>query len=165
MEKTDSQEEGRKPEKDSIRSALGRAMALCAKSEQCSSDIRSKLESWGLGSSESISVINTLISENFINDERYAGSFVRDKFRHNKWGKVKIASHLRLKNIEPEVIVSALSLLDDDQYRQMITDTLNSHRKFIKAKNAYDLKGKLLRFGLSKGFESQIIYDILNETD
>jgi regulatory protein len=78
---------------------------------------------------------------------------------------VKIAAHLRSKNIEPEVIVTSLSLLDDDQYRQMITETLNSHRKFIKAKNQYDLKGKLLRFGLSKGFESHLIYDILNETD
>jgi len=163
MEKRGSQKEGKKPEKETIKTALGKAMALCAKSEQCSSDIRSKLESWGLASSESISIINILIRENFINDQRYAGSFVRDKYRHNKWGKVKIAAHLRSKKIEPEVIVSALSLLDDDQYRQMITDTLNSHRKFIKAKNPYDLKAKLLRFGLAKGFESQIIYEILNE--
>jgi len=165
MEKRGSQKEGKKSEKDTIKTALGKAMGLCAKSEQCSSDILSKLESWGLDSSEATSVINILVRENFINDQRYADSFVRDKYRHNKWGKVKIAAHLRSKNIEPEVIVTSLSLLDDDQYRQMITDTLNSHRKFIKAKNQYDLKGKLLRFGLSKGFESQILYDILNDLD
>jgi len=165
MEKRGSQKEGKKSEKDTIKTALGKAMGLCAKSEQCSSDILSKLESWGLDSSEATSVINILVRENFINDQRYADSFVRDKYRHNKWGKVKIAAHLRSKNIEPEVIVTSLSLLDDDQYRQMITDTLNSHRKFIKAKNQFDLKGKLLRFGLSKGFESQILYNILNELD
>jgi len=165
MEKRGSQKEGKKSEKDTIKTALGKAMGLCAKSEQCSSDILSKLESWGLDSSEATSVINILVRENFINDQRYADSFVRDKYRHNKWGKVKIAAHLRSKNIEPEVIVTSLSLLDDDQYRQMITDTLNSHRKFIKAKNQFDLKGKLLRFGLSKGFESHLVYDILNEID
>jgi len=165
MEKRGSQKEGKKSEKDTIKTALGKAMGLCAKSEQCSSDILSKLESWGLDSSEATSVIDTLVRENFINDQRYADSFVRDKYRHNKWGKVKIAAHLRSKNIEPEVIVTSLSLLDDDQYRQMITDTLNSHRKFIKAKNQFDLKGKLLRFGLSKGFESHLVYDILNEID
>lgn len=165
MEKRGSQKEGRKPETDTIKTALGKAMALCAKSELCRRDIGLKLESWGLGSTEAESVINTLVRENFINNQRYAESFVRDKYRHNKWGKVKIAAHLRSKNIEPEMILNALSLLDDDQYRQMITDTLNSHRKFIKAKNQYDLKGKLLRFGLSKGFESQILYDILNELD
>ena len=165
MEKRDSQPEGKYPEKETIKTALGKAMAICAKSEQCSNDIRSKLESWGLSAPDSISVIDKLIRENFINDQRYAESFVRDKYRHNKWGKLKIAAHLRSKNLDPEVISNALSLLDDDQYRQMIADTLNAHRKFIKAKNKYDLKGKLLRFGLSKGFESQIIYDILNEID
>ena len=165
MEKRDSQTEGKTPEKENIKTALGKAMAICAKSEQCSSDIRSKLESWGLSTHDSISVMDKLISENFINDQRYAESFVRDKYRHNKWGKLKIAAHLRSKNLDPEVISNALSLLDDDQYRQMIADTLNAHRKFIKAKNKYDLKGKLLRFGLSKGFESHLIYDILNETE
>ena len=109
------------------------------------------------------SVISTLIKEDFINDKRYAEAFVRDKNRHNKWGKVKIAAHLKAKNISSGQISSALASLDEDQYRQMIRDTLDSHRKFIKAKNQYDLKGKLLRFGLSKGFESNILYDLLNE--
>jgi len=163
MEKRDSQTEGKTPEKENIKTALGKAMAICAKSEQCSSDIRSKLESWGLSTHDSISIMDTLIRENFINNRRYAESFVRDKYRQNKWGKLKIAAHLRSKNIDPEVVGNALSLLDDDQYRQMIADTLNSHRKTVKAKNQYELKGKLLRFGLSKGFESQILYDILNE--
>jgi len=163
MEKRGSQTEGKTSEKENIKTALGKAMAICAKSEQCSSDIRSKLESWGLNTHDSISVMDKLIRENFINDRRYAESFVRDKYRQNKWGKLKIAAHLRSKNIDPEVIGNALSLLDDDQYRQMIADTLNSHRKTVKAKNQYELKGKLLRFGLSKGFESQILYDILNE--
>jgi regulatory protein len=148
-----------------VKAALNKAMALCAKSEFCSGDIKIKLESWGLTSSDAKSVISTLIKENFINDKRYAEAFVKDKYRHNKWGKVKIASHLKAKNIESELISSALATLDDNQYRQMIRDTINSHRKFVKAKNQYDLKGKLLRFGLSKGFESHMLYDILNEID
>jgi regulatory protein len=146
-----------------VKTALNKAMALCASREYCSGDIRAKLESWGLNDSEVNSVIITLIKEDFINDKRYAEAFVRDKYRHNKWGKVKIAAHLKAKNISSGQISSALASLDDDQYRQMIRDTLDSHRKFIKAKNQYDLKGKLLRFGLSKGFESNILYDILND--
>jgi len=165
MEKTGSQKEGKGSENDTVKTALAKAMALCAKSEFCSGDIRIKLKSWGLSSSDAKSVISTLTKENFINDQRYAEAFVKDRYRHNKWGKAKIAAHLRAKNIESEVIGSALSLLDEDQYRQMIADTLKSHRKFIKAKNQYDLKGKLLRFGLSKGFESHIFYDILNDLE
>jgi regulatory protein len=109
--------------------------------------------------------MNTLIKENFINDKRYAEAFLKDKYHHNKWGKVKIAAQLRAKRIGAELIESALAMLDEDEYRQAIRDILASHRKFVKAKNQYDLKGKLLRFGLSKGFESHILYDILNETD
>jgi regulatory protein len=165
MAKTVSQKERKVPENSFVKTALNKAMALCARREFCSGDIRVKLESWGLNNSDAKSVISTLIKEDFINDKRYTEAFVKDKYRHNKWGKVKITAHLKAKNIESELISSALASLDDDQYRQMIRDTLNSHRKFVKAKNQYDLKGKLLRFGLSKGFESHLLYDILNEID
>ncbi len=162
MAKTVSRKERKMSENTLVKMALNKAMAICAKREYCSGDIHAKLESWGLNSSETNSVISTLIKEDFINDKRYAEAFVRDKYRHNKWGKVKIAAHLKAKKIASELISSSLASLDEDQYRQMIRDTLDSHRKFVKAKNEYDLKGKLLRFGLSKGFESHILYDILN---
>jgi regulatory protein len=165
MAKTVSLKGKKMPENSLVKTALNKAMALCARQEYSSGDIQSKLESWGLNNSEAKSVISTLIKEDFINDKRYAWAFVRDKYRHNKWGKVKIAAHLKAKNISSELISSALASLDDDQYRQMVRDTLDSHRKFIKAKNEYDLKGKLLRFGLSKGFESHILYDILNDLE
>jgi len=138
-------------------------MALCASREYCSDDIRIKLDSWGVGTADSDNIINVLVRENFVNDKRYAEAFVKDKYHHNKWGKAKIASQLTAKRIAPDLINSALAALDDYQYRQMIRDTLTSHRKLIKAKNKYDLKGKLMRYGLSKGFESHILYDILNE--
>jgi regulatory protein len=152
-------------ENNLINTALKKAMALCASREYCSEDIRIKLDSWGIKSQDADKIINKLIGENFINEKRYAEAFVKDKYHHNKWGKVKIASHLRMKRIAAEVIDAALATVDEDQYKQSIRDILSSHRKFIKAKNQYDLKGKLLRFGLSKGFESHILYDILNETD
>ncbi len=148
-----------------VKTALKKAMALCASREYCSDDIRNKLDSWGIGTADSDNIITVLVRENFVNDKRYAEAFVKDKYHHNKWGKAKIASQLRAKRIAPDLINSALAALDDDQYRQMIRDTLTSHRKLIKAKNKYDLKGKLMRYGLSKGFESHILYDILNEFD
>ena len=165
MAKTGSQKQRKMSENALVRTALNKAMAMCANREYCSEDFRIKLESWGLNDHEAKSVISTLLKENFINDRRFAEAFVKDKYRHNKWGKVKIAAYLKVKRIDPEVIESALAELDEDQYRQMIMAILGSHRKFIKAKNQYDLKGKLLRYGLSKGFESSILYDILNELD
>ena len=152
-------------ENDPIKTALGKAMALCATNEHCSEDIRIKLDSWGIRGDDAEEVISRLTKENFINEKRYSEAFVSDKYRHNKWGKVKIAALLRGKRIPSDLIKSALESLDEEQYRQTIKDLLNTHRKQVKAKNQYDLKGRLLRFGLSRGFESHLIYDILNESE
>jgi regulatory protein len=146
-----------------VNAALKRAMALCAQREQCSEDLRSKLDSWGITDTDANKIISTLITENFINEDRYANAFVTDKFRYYKWGRVKIASHLGAKKIGTQSIRSALASIDEDQYKQMIRDILTAHRKSVKAKNQYDLKGKLMRFGLSRGYESNLLYDILND--
>jgi regulatory protein len=148
-----------------INIALKKAMALCARRELCSEDIRIKLDSWGITDLNANKIISTLIRENFINEDRYANAFVKDKFRYNSWGRVKIASYLRAKKIGSELIQSALDSLDEEHYRQTIRDIMAVHRKSIKAKNQYDLKGKLMRFGLSRGYESNLLYDILNELE
>ena len=153
------------PENLNIKTALNKAMALCARRELCSEDIRIKLNSWGLNETDASKVIGILIRENFINENRYANAFVKDKFRYNKWGRVKIAAHLSAKKIGAEAIRSALESVGEDQYRQTVRDILSAHRKSIKAKNQYDLKGKLMRFGLSRGYESNLLYDILNENE
>jgi len=143
--------------------ALGKAMSLCSAREYCTEDIAMKLQSWGVAENDSLKIIASLLKENFINEQRFADAFTRDKFRYNKWGKVKIAAHLRAKKVAGEIIRSALDKIDNELYRKFINDLLSSHRKTVKAKNQYDLKGKLLRFGLSKGFESEILYDLLND--
>jgi regulatory protein len=143
---------------------LNKAMALCSQREYCSHDIYSKLQAWGVGEDDIIKIIDLLIKDKFINEERFAQAFSRDKFNYNKWGKVKIASHLRSKSIPGEIIKTALDSIDNEVYIKVIKDLIAGHKKSVKAKNQYDLKGKLLRYGLSKGFESNLLYDILNET-
>jgi len=137
-------------------------MALCSRREYCVDDILSKLHSWGLGETECGRVITLLIREKFIDEKRYAEAFVRDKFRYNKWGKVKIRSILKLKKIPGEIITNALNSIDHDLYKKTLEELLTIHRKSVKSKSPYDLKGKLLRYGLSKGFESEMLYDLLS---
>jgi regulatory protein len=141
---------------------LSKAMALCASREMCSSDIRKKLELWGIDDLQAEKIIDRLKSEIFIDDSRFASAFVKDKFRYNKWGKIKINSHLRMKRIPDKLIQEALESIDKEVYLETIKSILATHKKSVKAKNNYDLKAKLLRFGLSKGFESNILYDILS---
>ena len=146
-----------------VRIALNKAMAQCSRREFCISDIQTKLESWGVEAKDTEKIIDSLIKENFINDERFASAFVKDKFNYNKWGKVKIAMQLRLKRIQSGTINTALDSIDNEIYKKVLTELISSHRRTVKAKNQYDLKAKLLRYGLSKGFESHLLYDILND--
>ncbi len=150
-------------ESDKYKNTLSKAMTLCSKREYCREDISIKLLSWGINEKECDKILNTLEKENFINETRYCEAFTRDKFRYNKWGKVKIAAHLKAKKIPSEKINKALDLIDNELYINTLRDLLAVQKKHITAKNQYDLKGKLLRYGLSKGFESSLLYDILND--
>lgn len=147
------------------KSGLSKAMAICSKSEHCISDIREKLYAWGLNQSDSDRIIKELLKENFLNEERYAAAFVKDKFRYNRWGKMKISAHLKHKKLPTEIITSALGLIDYDEYRKVLTELISSHEKSVKAKTGYELKAKLFRYGISKGFESNLMYEVLNSEE
>ena len=148
-------------EEDLYKASLSKTMALCSRREYCPEDIRLKLESWGVSEDDAGRVIVILTKENFLNERRYAEAFVKGKFNYNKWGKVKIAAHLKMKKIPAGIVSSALECIDDELYMRILNDLIVSHRRNVKAKNQYYLKGKLLRYGLSKGFESQLLYDII----
>ncbi|MBI5010285.1 MAG: RecX family transcriptional regulator [Bacteroidia bacterium] len=147
------------------KTALTKAMNMCSQREMCANDIESKLESWGVSGSDTGKIINLLVKENFISEERYACAFARDKFKYNKWGKIKIAVHLRAKKISSAAIQAGLESIDNDLYISTLKTLIESHRRSVKAKNQYDLKAKLIRYGLSKGFESNLLYEILNAND
>lgn len=156
---------GKMAEKEIYAIALNKAMALCSSREYCSGDIRDKLNAWGIDDNDSERIIGILIKENFINESRYATAFVRDKFRYNKWGKVKITAHLKFKKLNSGIISSALESIDNEQYTNVLRELIENHSKTVKSKNQYDLKAKLLRYGLSKGFESNLLYEILNKIE
>ncbi|MGA1978041.1 MAG: regulatory protein RecX [Bacteroidales bacterium] len=144
---------------------LSKAMALCSRREYCIADIRSRLLVWGLGEKDADKAIESLVMENFINEKRYSLAFVKDKFTYNRWGKVKIASSLKMKKIPADLIKTALESIEYDLYINTLKDLVLSHRKSVKARNSFELKGKLLRYGLSKGFESNLLYDLINDIE
>ena len=146
-----------------FKTSLNKSMALCSRREYCISDIITKLDSWGVGKDDAGRIIKNLLKEKFIDEERYATAFVKDKFRYNKWGKIRLGLNLKMKGIPADIIKLALESIEYEEYRRMLEDLISSHRRKIKAKNQYDLKAKLMRYGLSKGFESSMIYEILGE--
>lgn len=148
---------------EAYRALLNKSMSLCAGREMCLSDMMKKLIDWGAGEKDAVKILRHLEKESFIDEKRYALAFTRDKFRYNKWGKVRIAHALKMKNVQGSIIKESIGTIDEKTYNETLKSLINQHRKKIRAKNDYDLKGKLLRYGLSKGFESHLIYDLLNE--
>ena len=144
--------------------ALNRAMDLCSRSEKTAKDIKHSLTKWGLSSIEDqLSIIEYLKDNNFIDETRYSISFARDKHKFNRWGKIKILNMLRAKAIDDQTIKEALNYIDDESYLATLREELIKKRKSVKASNQYDLKVKLLRFASSRGFETDLIYKVLEE--
>ena len=136
-------------------------MYLSGKSEKCISDIQQKLYHWNAHPDHFEKIIQTLIKQKFIDEERYALYFVRDKFRFNKWGKIKIRMHLFQKKIPEALIQKALDQIQEEEYLEMLKNVILSKRKLIKDRDSYTLKNKLLRHAASKGFEPDSILKTL----
>lgn len=138
--------------------ALSKAAALCSKSEKCTSDIRKKLYNWGLDPEFHEKLITYLINEKYIDEERFARFYVRDKFRFNQWGKVKIRYRLVMKGVPQRLIDKAVyEEIDENEYRYLAKDLAQKKLKSIKAETDFERKGKLMRFLSGKGFEPDLI--------
>jgi regulatory protein len=143
--------------------AYDKAAVLCSRSEKCTSEIQEKLRLFGLSVEESEPVIKKLVDEKYIDDERFARAFVKDKFRFNHWGKQKIEYMLRAKKINQEILALAFEEIEDEGYADELLKLLTDKVKTIKAKDEYDKRNKLMRFAMGRGFESGKIYAALKE--
>ncbi len=147
---------------------LRKMAAYCAASEHCAEEVRKKIDAAGLPGDAAGRIIARLKEEKFIDEARYAHSFTNDKFRFNKWGRVKIAYELQRKNIPEAFINEALASIDEAEYRATLLDLLRGKLKSTKYKDGRDLYAKLSRFAASRGFEGATTYaclrDLVNST-
>jgi regulatory protein len=142
--------------------ALRQAAALCSRQEQCSNHIMEKLNHWNISEDDSLRIIDLLQKEKYLDDQRYATFYTRDKFRLNGWGKVKISVMLRRKGIPESVIKEALNEIDDETYFNACAKLISEKSATLKEKNHFARKGKLFRHAAQRGFESELIHRILN---
>ena len=135
---------------------------VCAQAEHCEKEMRDKLKRWGIDESAQDRIIQRLINERYIDDERYARAFVKDKIRYNKWGRRKVQQALWLKHIDPEIQQRVLEEIDDSEYLDVLRPLLRQKRKTVKAESDYELNQKLVRFALGRGFTFDIIRQCLD---
>ena len=136
--------------------------AACAQAEHCEQEMRDKMKRWGLAPEAQNRVVARLTKERYIDNERYARAFVKDKVRYNKWGRRKVQQALWMKRIDDDIQQRVLDEIDDEEYLKVLVPLLKQKRKSIKAANDYELNQKLVRFALSRGFDYGIIRQCLD---
>ena len=136
--------------------------ALCAQAEHCQQEMRDKMRRWELDETVQNRIIDRLIKERYIDDERYARAFVKDKIRYNKWGRRKVQQGLWQKRIDADIQQRVLDEIDEKEYLDVLRPLFKQKRKSIRAANDYELNQKLARFALSRGFTFDLIRQCLD---
>ncbi|MBR1387382.1 MAG: RecX family transcriptional regulator [Alloprevotella sp.] len=139
-----------------------RAATLCAHREVCRDDVRQKLYAWGARSEWVDDLLDRLVDEQYIDEQRYAEAFVHDKALFNQWGRVKIRHMLEMKQLPASLIEQALQTIDEDQYTGQLRELLLQKLPTIRAKNEYERAQKLLRFAAGRGYEAELIFQTIS---
>ena len=143
--------------------ALASLMRLCARAEKCSGDALRLMRRWGLSDADARGVLARLEKERFVDDSRYAEAYVREKMRFSGWGVHKIRAALRAKSVAPDIIAKALDQLTPEGNTARLAEMIRKKAAKTSYKNAYDLKTKLVRFGMSRGFDLDDVLSAIEE--
>jgi len=139
--------------------------ALCAQAEHCQWEMLEKMRRWELPDEAQARVMERLVKERYVDDERYARAFVKDKVRYNKWGRRKVEQALWQKRIDEDIRQQVLDEVDNEEYLAVLRPLLKQKRKSTKAQSDYELNQKLMRFAIGRGFTFDIIRQCIDVED
>ena len=143
------------------REVLVKAANFCAYQERTQQEVRKRLLELEVVGDEAEEIIVWLIENNYLNEERFARIFAGSKFRQKRWGRLKIRQELKMRGVSEYCLKAGMSEIDDEDYLQTLTDLLEKKAKEIKESNPLKRKQKLLSYALSKGFESDLVFDLM----
>lgn len=142
--------------------ALDRLETLCARSEQCTFDLRRKLYRWGVGQGDANRIIASLERNRFVDDARFARAYVLEKVRCSRWGRVKVRVGLMAKRIGRDIIDEAIEEeIDEREYRANLLEIMRAKRRTVEDADSYEGKTRLFRYGISRGYESAEVVKVL----
>ena len=145
--------------------ATSKAEAYCAYQERSQYEVRGKLLELGMRYNELEEIIAYLIENNFLNEERFANAYARGKLRIKGWGKNKINQGLKFKQVSAPLIKKALKNLDETEYLEKLKEVLDKKEETIKEKITYQRNFKLVQYALSRGFERDLIFFMLKDSE
>ena len=146
----------------SAEQALHSLMHLCARGERSTGDAMRLMRTWGVPEGERTAVVEKLVAQRYIDNRRYAEAYTREKSNLAGWGPKKIALQLRLKGIESHIIAETIRELDDDTRRSHLDERLRRKLRTTQASSSYELRGKLLRYALSLGYDYDMAHSAVD---
>lgn len=149
----------------SIKEAIQKIEYFCAYQERCHEEVVSKLRTMKMYSDEIDQIMVHLISENFLNEERFACSFARGKHRIKHWGKIRITNELKFRNISQTLINTALKEITPEEYLETFHTLAERNWESIREKNSLKKRKKFCDYMLRRGFESNLVYDKVKELE
>ena len=157
------QDEPRKKKRLEPKEAKLKAADYCAYQERSQQEVRDKLYSYGLHHDEVEDVLADLIVDGFINEERFARAYVGGKFRMKGWGRRKILQGLQQHRISEYCIRKGLEEIDAEIYYQTLRKHAEKKLLSLKGQSAYVMRGKLTQHLMMKGFEGDLIREVIEE--
>ena len=139
--------------------------AQCAQAEHCQWEMTERMQRWQLDDEAQARVMQRLVKERYVDDERYARAFVKDKVRYNKWGRRKVEQALWQKHIAEDIRQQVLDEVGDDEYASVLRPLLEQKRRSTRANSDYEMNQKLTRFALGRGFTFDVIRQCLDVDD
>jgi regulatory protein len=139
--------------------------AYCAYQDRCHYEVSNKLTQWGISGEQQDQLIADLIVNRFLDEERFAESFASGKFRIKRWGKIKIRQHLKAKFVPEVCIKKALAQINGDDYYSTLQRLAEKKATELQSeRDSFKKKAKIIRYLASKGYEQDLIYDVVAET-
>lgn len=145
--------------------ALSKLQRYCAYQERCHKEVRTKLLDLGIYGDTLEEIISELIVDNFLNEERFATSYVRGKFVFKKWGRIKIKQELKFRKISDYCIKKGMQEIEDEDYQKTIDELLEKKAKNERELDPFKRRAKLARYLIQKGYESALIWKTIKRLD
>ena len=142
-----------------IKIAIERLKNYCALQDRCQWDVTKKMKEWGLLEMTQNHILEILIQEKYVDEERFAQSFCRGKFLIKKWGKVKITNELKKKQISDICIKKGLEEIDKEEYLSTLHKLIEKKNSLLKDKNDFVRKKKIVDYVVRKGYESDLVWE------
>ncbi len=151
------------PPQPSHQEALTKIFRYCAYQERSHREVKKKLFEYGLPSHQVDEVLSHLITEGFLNEERYAKAFAGGKFRIVKWGRLKIQKELESSGVSPRNVARGLMEISTAEYAKTILHLIKRKSSQIVDENPYIRRNRVARFVIGKGFEPELVWEAVND--